>query len=381
MDLNLLRQAAAKRLYETPTEFDAFGELSANELVHELRVHQAELEMQNDELRRTERNLEESLDRLTDLFDFAPVGYLTLTRHSRIAEANLTLSTMLEMDRSSLIGKRVSQLVTAETSSQLHRHLLDLENCDEKLSCDVTMLKVDSSLVHVRLDSIRLPGGTCSIAISDISKIVALNHQKQASDDRLRVVCHAMPIPIAHIDRAGTYQFSNSVHTQWFQRSNEMVRGQSVRYVMGEDTFATFQPNIARVLTGEACVFELTLSAQNEPRMCKVHFIPDRGADDEVNGYYELITDISDTKQLESASAQRLRLEARLQVLSKRQREIFDQILQGSSNKRTTLLLGHSERTVERERRQILNLLEMDSINELLITFAFCSNLADPDSP
>ncbi len=73
---------------DTPTR-------SAEALLHELHVHQIELEMQNEELRRVQIELEAARDRYRDLYDFAPVGYLTLTREGLITEINRAGATML----------------------------------------------------------------------------------------------------------------------------------------------------------------------------------------------------------------------------------------------------------------------------------------------
>ncbi len=88
----------------------AIGEISedvasdfAKDLVHELRVHQVELEMQNEELRRAQAEIEESRARYADLYDFAPVGYLTLDERGLVMEANLTLAKQLGIERTHLI--------------------------------------------------------------------------------------------------------------------------------------------------------------------------------------------------------------------------------------------------------------------------------------
>ena len=77
----------------------------ARKLLEDLRLHQTELEMQNEELKRAQQVIEESREKLSDLYDFAPVAYLTLDRNSVIEEANLTAATLLDAERQHLIGR------------------------------------------------------------------------------------------------------------------------------------------------------------------------------------------------------------------------------------------------------------------------------------
>jgi PAS domain S-box-containing protein/putative nucleotidyltransferase with HDIG domain len=116
-----LRSLAEERLKQAPlctadcrlpTHSDSPGEM--RRLVHELEVYQVELEMQQEELARTRIELEGRLMLYTDLYDFAPTGYLTLGRDSKIHQANLTATKLLGVDRSRLLGMRFKKLVIPE---------------------------------------------------------------------------------------------------------------------------------------------------------------------------------------------------------------------------------------------------------------------------
>lgn len=84
---------------------------STNKLLHELQVHQIELEMQNEELRESHISLDIVRTRYFDLYDLAPIGYLMLNEHGLIQQANLTVANLLGMGCSSLIKQPFSKLI------------------------------------------------------------------------------------------------------------------------------------------------------------------------------------------------------------------------------------------------------------------------------
>ena len=125
-------------------------------LLHELEVHQIELKMQNETLRTSQIALEAARDRYADLFQFAPVGYLTLTGKGAIDNINLTGAALLGVPRNKLLQRLFSPFVIPDDKPLWYKHLADVLNTDEKLTCELALLRGDGSPVHVRLDSTRL---------------------------------------------------------------------------------------------------------------------------------------------------------------------------------------------------------------------------------
>ena len=92
-------------------------------LLHELQVHQIELEMQNEQMRDIQTQLEESRSRYRELYDFAPVGYVSLDKFGLIHEANLTAATLLNVSRAALIGRQIQSFMDRESADALHLFL------------------------------------------------------------------------------------------------------------------------------------------------------------------------------------------------------------------------------------------------------------------
>src|SRR5512133_2251568 len=112
-----LRRQAEARLRKQKTKKARPGtELDTQRLLHELQVHQIELEMQNEELKQARVAVEAALERYTDLYDFAPVGYFTLDRNGTIGQVNITGAGLLGIDRSKLIRRKLGRFVAPEGS-------------------------------------------------------------------------------------------------------------------------------------------------------------------------------------------------------------------------------------------------------------------------
>ena len=114
---------AGERAGGMPENLEVLSPEAARRALHELRVHQIELEMQNEELRRTQEELEASRARYFDLYDLAPVGYFTLSEQGLILEANLTAAKLLGVARGALVKQPLSRFILPEDQDihYLHR--------------------------------------------------------------------------------------------------------------------------------------------------------------------------------------------------------------------------------------------------------------------
>jgi PAS domain S-box-containing protein len=124
------------------------------QILHELRVHQIELEMQNEELRRTGVELDASRACYFDLYDLAPTGYVTISKPGLILEANLTATTLLGVDRGVLVGRPISPFILKEDQDLYYLHRKRLFDTGEPQIFELRMVRRDGTVFWARLDSV-----------------------------------------------------------------------------------------------------------------------------------------------------------------------------------------------------------------------------------
>ena len=110
-------------------------------LIHELSVHQIELEMQNEELHRANVEADRSRERYLDLFDYAPVGYFTLDDNAVILESNLTGASLLEIERSSLIDKPLTSFIHRDDQDTFYLHRKEVLQTGTQHICEIKLVK------------------------------------------------------------------------------------------------------------------------------------------------------------------------------------------------------------------------------------------------
>ena len=114
---------------------------ATGQLLHELRAHQIRLEMRNEELRRTQVELDASRARYFDLYDLAPVGYITTSKKGLILEANLTVATLFGVARGALLGQPLSHFILPEDQDIYYRHRKPLFETGEPHECELRLVR------------------------------------------------------------------------------------------------------------------------------------------------------------------------------------------------------------------------------------------------
>ena len=172
LDDNKLRRRAEDFLFiQKPERKVVPTDSETQRLLHELQVHQIELEMQNTELRRTRDELEISLAMYTDLYDFAPVGYFTLTRDGTIQAVNHSGAGLLDSDHSNLLGKRFGQYVIPEERASFAIFLKKIFAGQNKVEGEVTLLNMKKIPLIVRIEAVKTASmQECLFALIDITK-------------------------------------------------------------------------------------------------------------------------------------------------------------------------------------------------------------------
>ena len=183
-----LRKRAEAMLHATRTDIAGMGKENLQALVHELQVHQMELEIQNEELRLAQVELAHSRDRYSFLYDFAPVGYITVNAEGQILEANLTAATMLGAERRALLRGNLSSFVAREGQDIWYLHRQAVFSSEIKESCELPLHRADGTPRFVRLESIVLenqPDRSCQIALIDVTERKQIEQALRESEGQL----------------------------------------------------------------------------------------------------------------------------------------------------------------------------------------------------
>lgn len=189
-------------------------------LSHELAVHQIELEMQAEELRRAQIDLEESRDKYIELFDFAPLGYFTLNKNNIIIEANLTAAKLLDIERRNLIRSKFTKFIAPESQDTFYSFCHKDFEPGEKRNCELYMRRKDAYFT-ASLEVVARPDeeGHLTrrlIIVTDVTERKRIADSLFQSEEQFRNIFENSPIGIELFDDNGIFIIGNKASLEIF---------------------------------------------------------------------------------------------------------------------------------------------------------------------
>jgi chemotaxis family two-component system sensor kinase Cph1 len=170
-----LRRRAEEALQGQPASAGKLSDDDIQRLIHELRVHQIELEMQNEELRLAQEAIEAARDRYFDLFDLAPVGYLLLSETGTVLAANLASASLLGIERNRLENSPMSRYIFIEDQDIFYFHRRKVLQDNIRQEFELRLVRKDGSRVDVHMDCVSIqeqswPTSQMRVILSDITE-------------------------------------------------------------------------------------------------------------------------------------------------------------------------------------------------------------------
>ena len=271
-DAAALRQRAeAQARAQEPAALAAQTPEEIQRVLHELRVHQIELEMQNEELRTAQAVTEAVRVRYFDLYDLAPVGYCTVSEKGLILEANLTAATLLNTARSALVTQPLTRLILKEDQDlfyRLHKQLLATGDAQE---CELRLVKPDGAFFWAHLTSTAAEAEdgapVARMTFSDVSERMQAEEALRKSERFLRSTIDGQSAEIAVLDDQGEIILTNKAYRDFGAQNGVEPRtvSEGVNYLAVCDAASgehaeeakPFAEGLRKVLSGKHHDFEL----------------------------------------------------------------------------------------------------------------------------
>ncbi len=200
---------------ETVRSPEDLKDLSSEEMrrvLHELRVHQIELETQNEELRLSQEERDASRARFFDFYDLAPVGYLTISEQGLILEANFTVCTLLGLVRGKIVARLITRFILKNDQDSYYRynkHLFETHSASsgragEPQACELRMVKSDGTAFWVHLEALVLDAAdgapVCRVVINDIT-------ERKRAEEALALIRKKLELAL-QASQMGVWQFN-----------------------------------------------------------------------------------------------------------------------------------------------------------------------------
>ncbi|MBK6347527.1 MAG: PAS domain-containing protein [Bacteroidales bacterium] len=212
----LLRQKAEEQLKSQQSKTSlSFSEPDLLKLIHELEVHQIELEMQNEELVLAKEKAELAEEKYTELYDFAPSGYISLSKKGEILELNFAAARILGKERTKLIKKQFDFFVSINTQLTFNLFLHEVFTSKLKQTCEVIIATEGNLPIYVNIDGIvSLNNELCLLTLIDITErksaernLLEEKEHVEVSENKYRTLAENSPAIIYRILLKPSFKF------------------------------------------------------------------------------------------------------------------------------------------------------------------------------
>ena len=227
-------------------------------LLHELEVHQIELEMQNEQLREVAGKLEAALERHNEFYEFAPVGYLSLQPDSTIRQVNLTAVGMLGQDRSALLNRRLAVFVSVADRLAFRDWLYQVFAGRDPEASEVSLLLKGKPPLAVELRAcLSVDGQECRVVLTDLTARRQAEAARRESEARFRALLDRAPDGILLLSPGGNLISLNEAFARMHGYSVAEMLQMNLRDLDTPETQQLLPERMRRLLAGEALTFEV----------------------------------------------------------------------------------------------------------------------------
>ncbi|MBK8986094.1 MAG: PAS domain S-box protein [Chloroflexi bacterium] len=239
--------AAAVALPQIPTDPAALSPETLYQLLHELQTNQMELQLQNEELRRTQMELDQSRARYAELYDLAPIGYVSLSEQGVILEVNLTFANLLGVARESLEQRPFSQLILPADQHIYFQHSRQFFTTATPQVCELRLARANSDFFWARLEGVQAQSADgaliCRVVISDITTHRQAEQAQRESEDLFGEFLQHSPIYVFFKDQ--------EIRAVKLSQNYEHLLGKPISELLGKTMDELFPSALAKSMVAD----------------------------------------------------------------------------------------------------------------------------------